>query len=661
MHSRRPDPSFIAPAGASLAENPVDVVVLTTDAALLETLQEAVNPEHALWHARSADATVELLVGGHCGILIADLQVLRTDAARLLERLQAQFPELVLLATGRREEEHAVASLVGSGRVYRFLHKPVSPARASLFLSAATRRYIENRGSASPALAAVRPFTQPSSRTGTIIAAVVAVGVLLLAWMYWPRGQHQQPPQDVAAVNQPETGKASAAKAGTSAAANFIPDHLAAAQQALAAGRLSSPPGDNALDHYRAVLAKEAGNKTALAGAAQVIDSLEAQVTAALTARDLPRAAVALTALQHAQPEHPRLDSLRSELLTLSRGARPEIAPGPAKGQPVKAQPAPQREATPASPTAAAPKTSSNLAAARARIARGQLTEPANDNAVYFLRRAVEAGENESASSIVATDLGTRMLEQTRQAISTGNAEDAQRALTAVSDVDREFDLALPDLDAVRQQVNGMMTSDRKAALAQQLARATKSRQSGRLIAPAGDNAYEQLTAIIASDPTAPEVRTEQQRLAFTLLESTRTAIAAGDIDNAEELAKRADNLVPDMTNTRTLLQQIAAARRERDLANTPVPAGKLKRTREAPYVYPREAERNGIEGWVDIDFTIAPDGSTRDLVVRGAQPKEIFDKAALDALRKWRFEPVQRNGAPVAQRATMRVKFSLK
>jgi len=562
-------------------------------------------------------------VGGHCGILIADLQVLRTDAANLLERLQAQFPELILLATGRREEEHAVAGLVGSGRVYRFLHKPVSPARASLFLSAATRRYIETSGSSSPVFAGVRQFAKPSSRTGTIIGAVVAAIVLFLAWMYWPRGQQQQPTQEVAAVKRPEVREPPAVKAETSAAAKSVPDP------------------------------KQPQLNTAL------IDNLEAQVTAALTARDLPKAAVALTALQHAQPEHPRLDALRSQLLALSRGSHPEIATAPVKDQSVKAQPA-AREATPA-PVAAAPKTSSNLAAARARIAGGQLTDPADDNAVYFLRRAVEAGENESASGIIATDLGTRMLEKTRQAIATGNAEDAQRALTAAADVDREFELALPDLDAVRLQVKGMIAGDRKAALANQLAQATKSRESGRLIAPAGNNAYDQLTALIASDPTLPEIRTEQQRLAFTLLENTRTAMAAGDIDNAETLAKHADNLVPDMTNTRTLLQQIAAVRHERELANTPVSAATLKRTREVASVYPREAQRDGVEGWVDIDFTIAQDGSTGNLVVRDAQPKETFDKAALDALSKWRFEPVQRNGATVAQRATVRVRFTLK
>ncbi|HEY4368203.1 MAG TPA: TonB family protein [Steroidobacteraceae bacterium] len=648
MHSRRPDPSFIAPAaGITLSADPVDVVALTTDEALLTTLREAMGPQHALWHAQSADATVELLVGGHCGILIIDLQVVHTDAARLMERLQAQFPELVLLATGRREEESAVASLVSSGRVYRFLHKPVSPARASLFISAGTRRYIENNDSTSPTLTAVRQFTQPSRRTGTIVAAIGALIAALLAWMYWPHNTRTAPESTNA-----NPGTEAAARTAAAVDRSSIPEHLAAAQQAFAAGHLSSPPGDNALDHYRAVLAKDAGNKDAAAGVAQVIGNLETQVKAALAIPDLPKAAAALTALQHAQPGDPQLDSLRAELLTLSRSARPEISALLLN----KAQPLPARQAEPA-----AVKAPSNLAAARARIAGGQLTDPEDDNAAFFLRRARAANENESATSIVATDLGNRLLEQTRQAIATGNAEAAQRALAVITNVDHEFELTLPDLDAVRQQAEGMISDNRKSAIAEQLARAIKSRESGRLIAPAGNNAYEQLSALVTSDPRVLEVRTEQQRLAFTLLENTRTALAGGDLDSAEALAKHADSLVPDMTNTRTLLQQIAAIRQERILANTPVPAATLKRTREVPYVYPRDAQRDGIEGWVDIDFTIAPDGSTQDLAVRASAPQDTFDKAALDALRKWRFEPVQRNGAAVAQRATVRVRFSLK
>src|SRR4029079_13164394 len=123
----------------------LDVVVLTSDPGLLATLREAGGPEHAILHAPSADSVVDLLICGCCSILVADLGALRGDAAALLDRLHAQFPELILMATGRREEEHSVAMLVNHTRISSILHKPVSPARANLFLSAASRRYNELR------------------------------------------------------------------------------------------------------------------------------------------------------------------------------------------------------------------------------------------------------------------------------------------------------------------------------------------------------------------------------------------------------------------------------------------------------------------------------------------------------------------------------------
>jgi DNA-binding NarL/FixJ family response regulator len=144
MRNRRHDANTSVTGGRAAIFGPdVDVIVLTTDLELLGMLQEASGPEHILWHAQSANEAVELLVGGRCGVLIADLQVLRGEAAALLEKLQAQFPELVLLAMGRRDEEQSIGPLVTSGRVYRFLHKPLSPARANVFLSTAARRYVE--------------------------------------------------------------------------------------------------------------------------------------------------------------------------------------------------------------------------------------------------------------------------------------------------------------------------------------------------------------------------------------------------------------------------------------------------------------------------------------------------------------------------------------
>ena len=188
-----------------------------------------------------------------------------------------------------------------------------------------------------------------------------------------------------------------------------------------------------------------------------------------------------------------------------------------------------------------------------------------------------------------------------------------------------------------------------------------KLRGRGVLLDPPGNNAYEQMLALRTKYPDSNEVRTEQQQLAFAFLERTRTALAAGDVDTAQAFLSRVDSLVPNMAATKALQSQLATAQQKRSFNTNVVQAATLKRVREVPPVYPREAERQDIRGWVDVEFTIAPDGSTQEVVVRNSQPQRTFDQAAVDAVKRWRFEPVVRDGAAIPQRAAMRIRFELK
>ena len=283
MQSTRHDPNLALHASSGLPGHVLDVVALTADAGLLATLREGSGPEHAIWHATSADAAVDLLVGGRCGILIADLGALRGDAAALFDRLHAQFPELVLMATGRRDEEGGVAALVSNGLIYRLLHKPVSPARAGLFLAAATRRYHELRNIEPIGMSTVRTMAA-RPHLGKIVAAVAALVIAVGGYVAWRSMDLTEP-----APLQP-----TAMPAATPA--EQIATLLGRAQIAYARDQLSEPRGDNALEHYRAVLALQPGHADAAAGVARVVDALEARVGAALQARNAPAGLSALAA-----------------------------------------------------------------------------------------------------------------------------------------------------------------------------------------------------------------------------------------------------------------------------------------------------------------------------------------------------------------------------
>lgn len=64
--------------------------------------------------------------------------------------------------------------------------------------------------------------------------------------------------------------------------------------------------------------------------------------------------------------------------------------------------------------------------------------------------------------------------------------------------------------------------------------------------------------------------------------------------------------------------------------------------------LYPPRAQSRGIEGWVLLEFTITPQGTTKDIEVLDADPKGYFERAAKDAVRKYKYKPRVVDGAAV-------------
>jgi protein TonB len=76
---------------------------------------------------------------------------------------------------------------------------------------------------------------------------------------------------------------------------------------------------------------------------------------------------------------------------------------------------------------------------------------------------------------------------------------------------------------------------------------------------------------------------------------------------------------------------------------------------------YPARAKQQGVEGYVDIEFTITPVGTVDDPVVIGSNPALVFDRAAIQAVRRWRYNPKLENGVAVARSGVqVRIRFEL-
>ena len=63
---------------------------------------------------------------------------------------------------------------------------------------------------------------------------------------------------------------------------------------------------------------------------------------------------------------------------------------------------------------------------------------------------------------------------------------------------------------------------------------------------------------------------------------------------------------------------------------------------------YPPRALSRGLEGWVQVQFTITATGMVRDPMVVNAEPRNIFDDAALKAIARWRYNPKVEGGVAV-------------
>lgn len=101
-----------------------------------------------------------------------------------------------------------------------------------------------------------------------------------------------------------------------------------------------------------------------------------------------------------------------------------------------------------------------------------------------------------------------------------------------------------------------------------------------------------------------------------------------------------------------------AAPEAEPTESDEPVNVGEAAPTNRVNPTYPARAQRRGMEGYVEVSFTIRRDGSVEGSSIRvtDAQPRRVFDDAAREAIGEWQFEPSDR-----LRNATQRIEFQLR
>ena len=85
------------------------------------------------------------------------------------------------------------------------------------------------------------------------------------------------------------------------------------------------------------------------------------------------------------------------------------------------------------------------------------------------------------------------------------------------------------------------------------------------------------------------------------------------------------------------LLAGCAAANRPLQLLST------------AELQYPEQALNEGVQGSVVVVYDVEMTGRVANLRVLESEPEGVFNQAALDYVRSWRFNPPMVDGEPVA------------
>lgn len=179
---------------------------------------------------------------------------------------------------------------------------------------------------------------------------------------------------------------------------------------------------------------------------------------------------------------------------------------------------------------------------------------------------------------------------------------------------------------------------------------------SGRLIAPTGESARDYLAE---RDAPADVVETLRDELSAALIDAVERSFETGDLIDSESYLDAASELSDDdekLAELRDALErELIAAEGNRILG-----LRDFVRLNTVPARYPRLANQYNITGWVDVLFTVTPTGVTADIEVVEAEPENVFEESAIEAVEQWTFQPREYRGQLINQRTSARLVFRL-
>ena len=643
------------------------LIVLSTDSALVETLQ-VLGHDHDIFTVGAESDLAAQLIAEHAGVAIIDAASVSSQIEKLTDRLKSQFPDLVLIVAGGVDDQSALAAQITNGTVYRFLHKPVSEQRVRLFVEAAWRRHGQEHAGVADIMATtmILPLRRSSNLPpALLVGGGAALGALALLAVWF-------------ALRKPDVSQstATAASAGAASLATAARDEvleglLTRADKAFAAGAYVSPAEENAADLYRQALRRNANDPRAGEGLERVIDKLLSGAEEQLLAQRIDEAQKLTDEARAIKPEHVRVAFLTAQIgkereRAVLMQARQAAASGNLE-QAIAVLDGASRQNGRSTLVAEArreleqkkfdERVNEYLRKSADKLRRGDLIEPAQDNARFYIESARAIAPSDASVRQAERQLGDRLVTEARKALTAGNAEQAERWIQAAADTGVSRD----DINSLTREQQRVRTAVKADAMARLALLFNQRLTQGRVVDPSGDSAKFYLTQLVQSDATHPSTVLARQTFAARTLDEARGAVRKQDYVSARRWVTEAHDAGAEDASIADLNRDIATGQDPAKRASDVIAAGLAQqRTRYVAPDFPTNARTRGLSGWVDVQFTVRADGTTGDVAVVGAEPVGVFEQSATEAVRKWHYRPVVRDGQTVDQLVRVRVRFAL-
>ncbi|HEX5353189.1 MAG TPA: energy transducer TonB [Rhodanobacteraceae bacterium] len=259
------------------------------------------------------------------------------------------------------------------------------------------------------------------------------------------------------------------------------------------------------------------------------------------------------------------------------------------------------------------------LAAAREAYAGNRVVAPAGNNAMEYYEAVLAKQPDNQVAKDALRETFPFGVPDVDKAIAQNNFTDAGREIDVLAKAD---------------PTNYTLTLLRSKLDAQKKLQARQQQQAQLQAQAAAQLAAAQQTA--AKQAAAQQAAAQQAAAAKAAAEQQAAKLAA---------------------------QQQAAAKTAARNEVATTPEGK---TRDAvvvsavPARYPITAAREQISGYAVVEFTVATDGSVENPHVVDSKPRRVFDRAAVQAIERYKFKPAVKDGQPVASvvRRTIDFKF---